>query len=102
MAMHGWRFPGCVMGWQESAGGPDRIKRMNMDVKTYMQQLGQAAREASRATAEADTHAKNLALVTIAQAIRREKAALLKANQAEVESARNNGARKSTRLNSSN
>ena len=62
-----------------------------MDVKTYMQQLGQAAREASRATARADTRAKNLALVTIAQAIRREKAALLKANQADVEAARNNG-----------
>lgn len=62
-----------------------------MDVKTYMQQLGQAAREASRATARADTHAKNLALVTIAQAIRREKAVLLKANQADVEAARNNG-----------
>ena len=62
-----------------------------MDVKTYMQQLGQAAREASRATARADTRAKNLALVTIAQAIRREKAALLKANQADVEAARSNG-----------
>ena len=62
-----------------------------MDVKTYMQQLGQAAREASRDTARADTHAKNLALVTIAQAIRREKAALLKANQADVEAARSNG-----------
>ena len=62
-----------------------------MDIKAYMQQLGQAARAASRETAKADTHAKNLALTTIAQAIRREKAALLKANQADVEAARQNG-----------
>lgn len=62
-----------------------------MDVKTYIKQLGQAAREASRQTAKADTHTKNLALTTIAQAILREKAALLKANQADVEAARNNG-----------
>lgn len=62
-----------------------------MDVKTYMKQLGQAAREASRQTAKADTHVKNLALTTIAHAILREKAALLKANQADVEAARNNG-----------
>jgi len=62
-----------------------------MDIKAYMQQLGQAARAASRLTARADTSAKNLALVTIAQAIRREKAALLKANQADVEVARQNG-----------
>ena len=62
-----------------------------MDIKAYMQQLGEAARAASRLTAKADTGAKNLALVTIAQAIRREKATLLKANQADVEAARQNG-----------
>jgi len=62
-----------------------------MDIKAYIQQLGQAARAASRHTAKADTGAKNLALVTIAQAIRREKTALLKANQADVEAARRNG-----------
>jgi len=62
-----------------------------MDIKAYMQQLGQAARAASHHTARADTGAKNLALATIAQAIRREKAALLKANQADVEAARRNG-----------
>jgi glutamate-5-semialdehyde dehydrogenase len=62
-----------------------------MDIKAYMQQLGQAARAASRQTAKADTRAKNLALTTIAAAIRREKSALLKANQADVETARQNG-----------
>lgn len=62
-----------------------------MDIKAYMLQLGQSARAASRFTAKAETGAKNLALVTIAQAIRREKAALLKANQADVDAARQNG-----------
>jgi glutamate-5-semialdehyde dehydrogenase len=62
-----------------------------MDIKAYMQQLGHAARAASRATAKADTRAKNLALTTIAQAIRREKEALLKANQADIEAARQHG-----------
>jgi glutamate-5-semialdehyde dehydrogenase len=62
-----------------------------MDIKAYMQQLGQTARAASRATAKADTRAKNLALSTMANAIRREKGSLLKANQADVEAARQNG-----------
>lgn len=62
-----------------------------MDIKSYMQKLGQEARAASRHIARADTHVKNLALTTIAQAIRREKDALLKANQADVEAARSNG-----------
>jgi glutamate-5-semialdehyde dehydrogenase len=62
-----------------------------MDIKAYMQKLGQAARAASRETAKADTRAKNLALTTMAAAIRREKAALLKANQADVEAARERG-----------
>jgi glutamate-5-semialdehyde dehydrogenase len=62
-----------------------------MDIKSYMQQLGQQAREASRHIARADTHAKNLALTTIAEAIRREKDALLKANEADLNTARSNG-----------
>ena len=41
-----------------------------MDVKTYMQQVGRQAREASRATARASTAAKNTALLAMAQAIR--------------------------------
>jgi glutamate-5-semialdehyde dehydrogenase len=62
-----------------------------MDIKAYMLQLGQAARAASRFTAKAETGAKNLALATIARAIRREKEALLRANQADVEAARQTG-----------
>ena len=38
-----------------------------MDVKAYMQQVGQAARDASRATARASTAAKNTALLVFAK-----------------------------------
>ena len=62
-----------------------------MDIKQYMQQVGQQARQASRAMARADTNIKNLALVTIAQAIRRHQAALLAANQADLDRAKANG-----------
>jgi gamma-glutamyl phosphate reductase len=41
-----------------------------MDVKTYMQQVGRQAREASRATARASTAAKDMALLAMAAAIR--------------------------------
>lgn len=59
-----------------------------MDIKHYMLQLGQAARAASRAMAKADTGTKNRALLAIATAIRRDKAALLAANRADLEAAK--------------
>ena len=59
-----------------------------MDIKHYMQQLGQGARAASRMMAKADTGTKNRALLIIAAAIRREKEALLAANRADMEAAR--------------
>jgi glutamate-5-semialdehyde dehydrogenase len=62
-----------------------------MDIKHYMQQLGQGARAASRQMAKADTAVKNKALLTIAAAIRREKEALLAANREDMEAARTNG-----------
>jgi glutamate-5-semialdehyde dehydrogenase len=62
-----------------------------MDVKTYMQQLGRQAREASRATARASTAAKNTALLAMAAAIRARSAELLAANAADVAEARANG-----------
>ena len=62
-----------------------------MDVKDYMQQIGRAAREASRATARASTAAKNAALLAMAKAIRERRAELLAANAADVEEARANG-----------
>ena len=62
-----------------------------MDIKDYMQQLGQAARLASRAMAKADTQTKNQALLLIAAAIRREAHALLAANQQDLAAAKANG-----------
>jgi glutamate-5-semialdehyde dehydrogenase len=62
-----------------------------MDIKTYMQQIGRNAREASRATARASTAAKNTALLAMARAIRERRAELLTANAADVAEARANG-----------
>jgi len=39
-----------------------------MDIKAYMQDMGRAARLASRAVARADSKTKNLALTVMAQA----------------------------------
>jgi glutamate-5-semialdehyde dehydrogenase len=62
-----------------------------MDVKTYMQQVGRQAREASRATARASTAAKNSALLAMASAIRAHSTELLAANAADVAEATANG-----------
>ena len=58
-----------------------------MNIKAYMQTIGLQARAASRAMAKADVNTKNLALITIAQAITREKSALLAANQLDLDAA---------------
>ena len=62
-----------------------------MDVKTYMQQVGATAREASRATARASTAAKNTALLAMAAAIRECCGELLAANAADIAQARADG-----------
>ncbi|MFA4968100.1 MAG: glutamate-5-semialdehyde dehydrogenase [Sulfuritalea sp.] len=62
-----------------------------MDVKTYMQQVGRNARDASRAMARASTGAKNAALLAMAAAIREHRGELLAANAADVDEARANG-----------
>ncbi|WP_019141838.1 glutamate-5-semialdehyde dehydrogenase [Noviherbaspirillum massiliense] len=62
-----------------------------MDIKHYMNEVGQRARKASRAMAKADTSAKNRALTLIAAAIRRDADALRAANQKDLEAARANG-----------
>jgi len=62
-----------------------------MDIKTYMNDVGQRARKASRAMAKADTGAKNKALSLIAAAIRRDADALRAANRKDLEAARANG-----------
>ncbi len=64
---------------------------LEMDIKTYMHQVGQAARTASRAIARADTHAKNCALSAMADAIERDSAILLAANELDMAAARANG-----------
>ncbi len=62
-----------------------------MDVKSYMQSVGKAARAASRAVARADTNVKNKALLVMAAAIRRDAAKLLAANALDMEAARAKG-----------
>jgi glutamate-5-semialdehyde dehydrogenase len=62
-----------------------------MNIQHYMQQLGQEARQASRAMAKADTQTKNQALLFIAAAIQREAQALLTANQQDIAAAKANG-----------
>ncbi|SNS39877.1 glutamate-5-semialdehyde dehydrogenase [Noviherbaspirillum humi] len=62
-----------------------------MDIKHYMNDVGQRARKASRAMAKADTAAKNRALALIAAAIRRDAEALRAANRQDLDAARANG-----------
>lgn len=62
-----------------------------MDIKTYMLQLGQAARAAARIIARADSAAKNRALLAIADAIQRNSATLQAANRQDIAAARASG-----------
>jgi glutamate-5-semialdehyde dehydrogenase len=64
---------------------------MSMDIKHYMEQLGQQARKASRAMARADSATRNRALTLIADAIERDADALRAANQLDMEAAAANG-----------
>ncbi len=58
-----------------------------MDLHSYMQDLGRAARAASRELARADTRTKNAALLAMADAIERDAAKLLAANADDVKAA---------------
>ncbi|MBZ4201427.1 MAG: glutamate-5-semialdehyde dehydrogenase [Methylotenera sp.] len=62
-----------------------------MDIKKYMQDIGLAARAASRLMASAGSSKKNLALQHIASALLRDKTTLLAANQLDLAAARANG-----------
>lgn len=62
-----------------------------MDIKQYMQTVGRQARAASRRLAQATTAEKNTALLAVAAAIRREKAALIAANKLDLDAARASG-----------
>ncbi len=61
------------------------------DIKTYMQQVGQEARAASRVMAQAGTAAKNRALENIAAAILSSTAQLITANAKDTAAASVNG-----------
>jgi glutamate-5-semialdehyde dehydrogenase len=63
----------------------------HLDIATYMQNLGQAARAASRQMAKASTAAKNAALLAMAADIRARRDELLAANAEDVAEARANG-----------
>ena len=55
-----------------------------LDIKTYMQDIGRAARDAATQLARAPTQSKDQALNTIAEVIEKDKAALIAANQKDV------------------
>ncbi|HCX34929.1 MAG TPA: gamma-glutamyl-phosphate reductase, partial [Rhodocyclaceae bacterium] len=59
-----------------------------MNVRNYMQTLGRQARESSREVARSSTRVRNAALAAVAEAIRRDAAALRQANREDVEAAR--------------
>ncbi|WP_325170117.1 glutamate-5-semialdehyde dehydrogenase [Noviherbaspirillum pedocola] len=61
---------------------------MQMDIKQYMNEVGQRARAASRGMARAGTAEKNRALLLIAAAIRRDAEALKAANARDLDAAR--------------
>ncbi len=61
-----------------------------MDVKAYMQELGQNARLAARALARADTHTRNQALETVASIILEKQDELIQQNSKDMEAGRAN------------
>jgi glutamate-5-semialdehyde dehydrogenase len=62
-----------------------------MDIKDYMQRVGEAARRASAAVARADSSQKNRALLAMADAIEREREKLADANRRDLDKARADG-----------
>ena len=62
-----------------------------MDIKKYMNELGQQARAASRELNRADTGQKNTALLAIAESIESRSAELLAANKKDMDAGAKNG-----------
>jgi len=60
----------------------------NTNIHAIMQSFGRAAREASRVMAKANTATKNLALLSMAEAIRRDEQVLLAANAEDIAQAK--------------
>ena len=61
------------------------------DIKSYMNELGQQAREGSLALAKASTNQKNSALENIANALQEKRADLLKANKKDMDAGQKSG-----------
>ncbi len=55
-----------------------------IDIKSYMRDVGRRARAAAAAMARADTRAKNAALRAVAGEITKQQAAILKANAGDL------------------
>ena len=62
-----------------------------MDIKQYMQQLGQQARQAGREISKAETGRKNLALLKIAEAIAAHSAQLAEENRKDLQAGKDSG-----------
>jgi glutamate-5-semialdehyde dehydrogenase len=62
-----------------------------LDVRSYMRDLGRAARSAARVLARTDSDAKNRALKEMARELRARSAELLEANRADVADAKRSG-----------
>ncbi len=62
-----------------------------MDIKAYMEELGQSARAASRVIAAATTDQKNRALLAMVEALEGSRAELMAANQKDLERGKSNG-----------
>jgi glutamate-5-semialdehyde dehydrogenase len=71
--------------------GPEITALNDMDLKAYMQQLGQQARTASRVIATASTETKNAALLAIAEALDSNRASVLSANALDMQNGRDSG-----------
>jgi glutamate-5-semialdehyde dehydrogenase len=68
-----------------------KLDGRTVDVRQYVEELGRAAREATRELARADTKTKDRALAAMAAEIRKGAASLLEANRADVEQAKADG-----------
>jgi len=66
-------------------------KTTHIDIHQYMQAVGQRARAAARTLARAETAPKNAALLAMAAAIERNRAALIQANQKDLAAGKERG-----------
>jgi glutamate-5-semialdehyde dehydrogenase len=67
------------------------VEGFDVDIKQYMQQVGQQARAASREMARADSNAKNTALLAIASELEWNAEKIIEANGKDLEAGRERG-----------